>query len=216
MAGIFKAAFFDLDGVIVDTEGEYTKFWNAQGEIHRPEIPNFGLGIKGYTLAQVFSEYFADMPEARAQIEARLDKFEREMPYNYIAGVLDFVKDLRAGGIKTAIVTSSNLKKMASVFAARAELRGLFDAVVTSEDVSKSKPDPECYIFAAKKLGCKLPEGVVFEDSFSGLKAAKASQMRVVGLATTAPRKKISPFCDVIIDNYKGLTRKFLENSKLL
>ena len=54
-----KAALFDLDGVVVDTEDSYTEFWNAQGEKYHPEIPNFALGRKGSTLAQVFDKFFS-------------------------------------------------------------------------------------------------------------------------------------------------------------
>lgn len=211
MAEKVIGAFFDLDGVIVDTEDEYTKFWNAQGEIYHPEIPNFALGIKGNTLVQVFDKFFAGNLTAQEKITKALDKFEREMPYEYISGVIDFVKSLKKEGVKTAIVTSSNLKKMASVFAVRPELKELFDIVITSEDVSKSKPDPESYLTAAKKLNCEIENGTVFEDSFAGLTAAKASKMRVVGLATTNSREKIEKFCDVVINDYQDVATSIIK-----
>ena len=197
-----KAALFDLDGVVVDTENEYTLFWNAQGKLHRPDIPNFALGIKGYTLTQVFQEFFADKPELHTPITNALDIHERSMKYDYIPGALEFIKHIRANGAKTALVTSSNNKKMEAVFSIRPELKPLFDEIITADSVKKSKPDPEGYLLAAKKLNANHNETVIFEDSFSGLKAAKASGMKVIALATTLSPEQVAPFCSISIPNY--------------
>lgn len=207
-----RAALFDLDGVIVDTEGGYTEFWDAQGRMYLPEIENFAAGIKGFTLAQVFERFFPDMPEARREITGRLDAFERGMPYGYIPGAPEFVSSLRSEGVRTAIVTSSNNRKMEAVFARCPELRGLFDAVVTSESVSKSKPDPECYLLGAKLLGAG--SAWVFEDSISGLRAGAASGFPVIGLATTLPAEKIAPYCSLVIRDFRGASPAILERAK--
>ncbi|MBO7520653.1 MAG: HAD-IA family hydrolase [Opitutales bacterium] len=199
------AALFDLDGVIVDTEDEYTKFWDAQGAQYRPEIPHFAAGIKGNTLVQVFEKYFFGDTAAQEKITRELDEFERGMPYKYIDGILDFLKILKSEGAKTAIVTSSNNKKMDAVFARRPELRGFFDEVITSERVKKSKPDPEGYLLGASIFGADKTNGFVFEDSTAGLTAAKASGLNVIGLATTYPEERIAHFCDKVIRDYSGL-----------
>ena len=198
------AALFDLDGVIVDTEAEYTKFWDAQGAQYHPEIPHFAAGIKGNTLVQVFEKYFSNNAAAQAKITKELDEFERNMPYNYIAGVLEFLEKIKASGVKTAIVTSSNDKKMNSVFARRPELRGFFDEVITSERVKRSKPDPEGYMLGASIFGADKTNGFVFEDSAAGLTAAKASGLNVIGLATTYPEERIAHFCDMVISDFQG------------
>lgn len=52
------AALFDLDGVIVDTEPQYTKFWEKIGNEHLPEQPDFSRAIKGNTLVQIYERYF--------------------------------------------------------------------------------------------------------------------------------------------------------------
>lgn len=210
-----KAALFDLDGVVVDTEDSYTEFWNAQGEKYHPEIPNFALGIKGNTLAQVFNKFFSgNLEHYRAQVESELDKFEASMPYKFIGGVLDFLKLLKSSGIKTAVVTSSTKKKMESVYKVRPELLEFFDRIFTSDDVTKSKPDPQCYNLAAEFFGADSHTGFVFEDSFSGLQAARASSMSVIGLATTNPAEKIKDLCDVIIPNFEGLGMEIFDRAQ--
>lgn len=206
------AALFDLDGVIVDTEAEYTKFWDAQGAQYHPEIPHFAAGIKGNTLVQVFEKYFFGNIKAQEKITHELDEFERNMPYNYIAGVLEFLEKIRAGGAKTAIVTSSNDKKMRAVFARRPELRGYFDEVITSERVKKSKPDPEGYLLGASIFGADKTNGFVFEDSTAGLTAAKASGLNVIGLATTYPEERIAHFCDRVISDFRGQTMELFKS----
>ena len=199
-------ALFDLDGVIVDTEDEYTKFWDAQGAKYRPEIPHFAAGIKGNTLVQVFEKYFLGNAAAQEKITAELDEFEREMPYKYICGILEFLEILKGAGANTAIVTSSNNKKMASVFARRPELKEYFDEVITSERVKKSKPDPEGYLLGASIFSADKTNGFVFEDSSAGLAAARASGLNVVGLATTYPKERIESFCDKVISDFRGQT----------
>ena len=124
------------------------------------------------------------------------------MDYQYVAGFEEFVWKLRQQGIKTAVVTSSNKPKMQAVYASRPEFRSMFDAILTSEDFERSKPDPDCYLKAAQRLGVEVGDCVVFEDSFNGLKSGRAAGMYVVGLSTTNPAEAIRPYCDEVIANY--------------
>lgn len=211
-----KAALFDFDGVIVDTEDSYTEFWNGQGLKYHPEIPNFALGIKGNTLAQVFDKFFSgELEKYRATVEIELDKFEASMPYKFIDGAVDFLKILRQNRINTAVVTSSTKKKMQSVYKVRPEIPEYFDRIFTSDDITKSKPDPECYLKARDFFGANSENGFVFEDSYSGLSAAKASGMCVIVLATTNPAEKIKDFCNLVIPNFQGLGMDLFQNAKL-
>jgi len=127
------------------------------------------------------------------------------MDYVYIAGTQDFINGLRKKGIKTAVVTSSNQIKMEAVYQHHPEFKDLFDAILTSEDFERSKPDPDCYLKAAERFGVNPEDCVVFEDSFNGLKSGRAAGMRVVGLATTNPAERIRPLCDEVINDYINL-----------
>ena len=199
-----KAALFDLDGVVFDTEPQYTVFWGAQCREFHPEHPGLEHEIKGQTLTQIYERCFtADgLAEKQALITRRLDEFEAQMHFDYVDGFEDFVRDLRERGIKTAVVTSSNVPKMQSVYRQRPEFCELFDAILTAEDFERSKPDPDCYLKAAQRFGAEPSECVVFEDSFNGLKSGRAAGMTVIGLSTTNKADDIAPLCDEVIPNY--------------
>lgn len=198
----FKAALFDLDGVVFDTEPQYTVFWGGQCRMYFPHDEGLEHRIKGQTLTQIYDSVFADLKEEQSKITERLNEFERQMTYEYVSGFVDFVTDLRQHGVKTAIVTSSNQAKMENVYRAHPELHTLFDAVLTSEDFDRSKPDPDCYLKGAVRLGATPEECIGFEDSFNGLKAVRAAGMCVVGLATTNSREAIASYADMILDDY--------------
>ncbi len=200
-----KAALFDLDGVVFDTEPQYTIFWGAQCREFHPEHPGLEQEIKGQTLVQIYDKWFSgSLAEKQDVISERLNQYERQMAYDYIAGFVDFIDRLHQQGVKTAVVTSSNLVKMEIVYEKHPEFKTLFDAILTSEDFEYSKPDPDCYLKAAKKLGATVDSSVVFEDSFNGLKSGRAAKMRVIGLATTNSAEAIRPLCDEVISNYIG------------
>lgn len=199
----FKAALFDLDGVVFDTEPQYTEFWGAQCREFHPEHPGLEHEIKGQTLVQIFDRHFSgDLAYTQEIITERLNDFEHNMRYDYIEGFEAFVRQLRSKGVKTAVVTSSNRVKMQAVYRRRSEFQQLFDAILTSEDFERSKPDPDCYLKAAARLGAGIDECIVFEDSFNGLKSGRAAGMKVVGLATTNSAESIAPYSDKVISNY--------------
>ena len=96
---------------------------------------------------------------------------------------------------------------MEAVYQSRPEFKGMFDAILTSEDFERSKPDPDCYLKAAERLGVDKDDCVVFEDSFNGLKSGRAAGMYVVGLATTNSAEAITPLCDKVIKDYTLLNK---------
>ena len=198
-----KAALFDLDGVVFDTEPQYSVFWGAQCREFHPEHPGLEHEIKGQTLVQIYDAWFSgELAEKQPLITERLNKFEQQMDYIYVPGFEEYISQLRGKGVKTAVVTSSNQPKMEAVYQSHPEFRSMFDAILTSEDFERSKPDPDCYLKAAQRLGVEVVDCVVFEDSFNGLKSGRAAGMYVFGLATTNPAEAIVPFCDKVIDDY--------------
>lgn len=201
----FKVALFDLDGVVFDTESQYTIFWGGQCRKYHPEIPGLEHTIKGQTLVQIFDKYFADVKSEQPLIVKQLHDFERNMDYRYIAGLTDYISHIKLLGVKTAIVTSSNKDKMEAVSKVHPELNDYFDAIFTSEDFERSKPDPDCYLKGASYFGVDSADCVVFEDSFNGLKAGRAANMRVVGLATTNAAADIKPYADIVINDFTEL-----------
>lgn len=197
----FKAALFDLDGVVFDTEPQYSIFWGGQFRRYYPEHPGMEQLIKGMTLVEIYEKYFQDK-DIQERITRELDEFEQTMDFVYVKGFENYVKSLRGRGVKTAVVTSSNMAKMENVYRKRPEFKTYFDAILTSEDFAESKPSPDCYQRAAQWFGLTKDECVVFEDSFNGLKSGRAAGMYVVGLATTNSPESIAPFADRVIMEY--------------
>ena len=201
-----KAALFDLDGVVFDTEPQYTIFWGSQCRLYHPERPGLEHEIKGSTLQQIYDKWWSgELEKERDIVTQRLNEFEAHMDYSYIAGFEAFIQDLRQHGVKTAVVTSSNLPKMQAVYRYQPDFKNLFDAILTSEDFDRSKPDPECYLKAAARLGASTDECIVFEDSFNGLRSGRAAQMAVVGLATTNSAEAIRELSDIQISDYRNM-----------
>ncbi len=200
-----KAALFDLDGVLIDSETLYTRFWENVGKVHHLPSPTFAHDIKGTTLDDILTTHFPD-PEVRASVDRLLHEFENEIVYPVFPGALEFVDSLRVKGIKTVIVTSSDNKKMNFLFAQHPGFASHFDAIVTAADVTRSKPDPQPYLIGAVKAGVQPCECVVFEDSFQGLESGRRAGCRVIGLSTTNSAEAIAPFCDEVIPSLESFS----------
>lgn len=200
------AVLFDLDGVLIDTEGQYTDFWRKVGFEYFPELPDFAELIKGKTLVQIFQQYFSDKTEAQKSIKQALEDFERQMTYPFIPGAIGFVASLHEAGFKVAVVTSSNQEKMRNLLNEHPDFPERFDHIFTAEDVKRSKPFPDCYVSAAKHLGFEVSECFVFEDSLSGLQAGRDSGATVIGLTTTYEAGRIAPFCQHTMKDFTNYT----------
>ena len=186
---------FDLDGVLLDSEGQYSIFWAAMDKEYPTGIENFAGFIKGFHLTRILS-YFKN-EEIRQQVVDKLLEFEREMRYEFFPGAQDFVKQLRDAGIPMAIVTSSDHMKMQALYRQHPEFPTLFDQIITGDMVTKAKPDPDCFLMGAKQLGIDIKDCIVVEDSRNGLLAGRASGARVIGIATTLSGEEVASLSDV-------------------
>lgn len=195
---------FDLDGVLLDSEGQYSIFWDEMDKQYHTGVINFAGYIKGFHLSRILS-YFAD-DEIRQQVVGALVEFEKHMRFEFFPGALEFVRQLRDAGISMAVVTSSDNKKMQALYRQHPEFPELFDFIITGDMVSKAKPDPECFLLGAKQLGISINDCVVFEDSRNGLLAGKASGARVIGIATTLNMETISELCDMAVNSVSELS----------
>lgn len=198
-----KAALFDLDGTLIATEDQYTEFWGAMGRKYRPDVPTFAYDIKGTTLTNILSRFFA--PELWEEVTEAITNFEKTMDYPCVEGAEAFVKDLKNHGVKCFVVTSSPTLKMESLAKKEPDFLKMFDRILTAEDFSASKPDPDCYLKGAQAADAQLDECIVFEDAFTGLQAGMSAGIFTIGLATGNPREAIQDKCNYVIDDFKGL-----------
>ena len=162
--------------------------------------------VKGQTLVYIYDTFFPGMVKEQTEITERLNRFEQEMSFDFIPGVLDFIADLHRNEVKTAVVTSSNEAKMAAVYRVHPEIKTLFDRILTAEMFTASKPAPDCFLLGMEVFGTTPDTTYVFEDSFNGLKAGMASGATVIGLATTNSREDIASLCHYVLDDFQGFT----------
>ena len=200
------AALFDFDGVIMDTEPQYTLFWDAIGKVYYPEIENFGHHIKGQSLKELYKNYFGETEGLQDFITQKLLEFEGQMHFEYIDGVVAFMNELREKGVRLAIVTSSNDAKMANAYREHPELKSMVDAIITADRVTHSKPHPECFLLGAETLNVPVENCIVFEDSFHGIEAGNRAGMKVIGLATTNPAEAIADKVSLTISDFVGFS----------
>jgi HAD superfamily hydrolase (TIGR01509 family) len=175
------AFLFDLDGVIIDTEPQYDQFWSKAGKDYESGIENFEKVIKGTTLPNIIARYFSHLPEdKKKELEAANHVFDLQLEMTTIPGALEFLSESKKAGIKTGLVTSSDNKKLERVFR-KLPVRKYFDTVVSADRIMRGKPDPMCYLLAAKDLNVSPENCYVFEDSFNGIASGNAAGMKVIG-----------------------------------
>ncbi|MGN0223547.1 MAG: HAD family hydrolase [Muribaculaceae bacterium] len=201
-----NAVLFDLDGVILDTEGIYTDFWAEIGRRYSVPVDDFAHVIKGNTLARIFDTYFPNESD-REEIRHLLKEQELTMEYRPFPGALELMEGLHKAGIATAIVTSSNAVKMQHIFERLPQLAALTDVLITDEDVTHSKPHPQGYLSAAEGLDAE--QFMVVEDSLAGIEAGHRAGAKVVGLATTCPREKVEAAADFTFNSIAEIKPEF-------
>ncbi|HTB21254.1 MAG TPA: beta-phosphoglucomutase [bacterium] len=185
-----KAVLFDLDGVIVDTARYHYLAWKKIAEeqgIAFDEKANEALkGVSRMAsldliLARGKRDY---SPSEKIALADKKNALYVEMiaglkPEEILPGVKDFLASLKAAGIKRAICSAS---KNAPMILERLKVAEDFDTVVSGNDTSRSKPDPEVFEMAAKRLGLPHSECLVVEDAYAGIQAAKSAGMKAVGI----------------------------------
>ncbi|MDR3218303.1 MAG: HAD family phosphatase [Dysgonamonadaceae bacterium] len=200
------AVLFDLDGVIIDTEPQYDNFWKKTGADYHLGIENFEQIIKGTTLPNIIANYFSHLPLAQQQsIESDNRAFDLQLDMTPIPGSLEFLSELKREGFKIGLVTSSDDKKLETVFRAL-PIRSLFDTLVSADRITRGKPDPMCYLLAASDLSVSPKDCFVFEDSFNGIASGNAAGMKVVGLSTTNSAESIRDQVWKVIPDFQNFS----------
>lgn len=205
-----------MDGVLVDNmrihARAYDIFYERHGVGNRQNVLKELSGLGNDEIMQRFftPERLAELGGWQALSEEK-EAIYRELYEPLIrptAGLLDFLEALRREGIACAVGSSAEMRNIRFVFE-KCGIESYFQTVVSSEQVTRCKPDPEIYLTAAAALGVAPADCVVFEDAKAGLEAARrAGAGRIVALTTTLPREVLereTP-ADVIVNNFAELT----------
>lgn len=192
---MIKAILFDFDGVIVHSEMlhmetflEILKPFGVSVSRKRWYDDFAGTGSR-HIFSVLMSEYRinADLNELLEQRKTLYAKRVLEGRLRKTPGIIRFLKAMRKKGIKTAVVSGGH-KQNITIVLKTLGMEDLFDLIIGAEDTSRRKPDPECYLNAAKALGVKPNECIGVEDSPAGSEAVKRAGMKLVLVKSPASR----------------------------
>ena len=203
-------AIFDHDGVLVDTLDLHQRAWVEMGL--RGNLPISAEFVKetfGMTNVAMFRQLLGDTIED-SELQRQSDVKEsvyRDIARGNIAlmdGVRDLLGRLAADGYRLAVGTSG-IRANIELTIESCGLDGVFAAIASADDITRSKPDPEVFLVAARKAGVDPRRAVVFEDAVVGIQAAKAAGMYAVGVTTTHPAASLyEGGADLVVDNLVG------------
>ena len=174
-----KGAIFDMDGLLFDTERLYKESWEVMagqfGQVHNPEFPAAVAGTSGTGMEAVVRKYYPEV-DPQAFIQGCMDR---------VAGIIrisvpekpwarEILAFFREHNVPVAVASSSAREQIES----NLRLTGLtdcFDAVVSGQEVTRGKPEPDIFLLAAEKIGISPEDCYVFEDGINGARAGVAA-----------------------------------------
>jgi beta-phosphoglucomutase family hydrolase len=184
-------AIFDWDGVIIDSSSHHEESWERLAKETGYQLPaghfKKGFGMKNEFIIPNLLHWTSDPAEVN-RLSLRKETLYREIVVEWglkpLPGVVAWLDQLRDAGISCAIGSSTHRLNIETGLALIG-LRDRFHAIITAEDVSHGKPDPEVFLKAAGRVGVAPERSVVFEDALVGIEAAHRGGMKVVAVATT-------------------------------
>jgi len=215
---IIKACIFDLDGVITDTAHYHFLSWSSIAAELGYELTEYkNEELKGVNRPASLEKIllWADVncseTEKEDLLKRKNDQYKRSIEQltvnDILPGVLDFLADLRHNNVRIAIGSSS---KNAVAILEKLGLAETFEVVSDGNSVTKTKPAPDVFLYASTALEIQPENCVVIEDAQSGIDAAIAAGMKVVGIGDHADLTK----ANICLPTLEGLT--FAKLEKLL
>lgn len=204
-----EAVIFDMDGVIVHSNPIHKTTINEFCTKYGLEVSDKELREKVYgrTNQDWIPAVFGDISQER--IEELADEKEQmfrdvfDPKEHIVPGIIEFLDKLKEKGIKMVVATSAPVENAVHILEGL-EITDYFNAVLNSSHVTKSKPDPEPYLKAAKAIGISPEQCIVFEDSISGVQSGLGAGAKVVGVATTHTHEELTS-CQLVVDDFEGL-----------
>jgi beta-phosphoglucomutase len=209
---MLQAVIFDMDGVIVDSHPVHTKAWRRFLDSQGKEVTEDDLAfiLEGRKKEDILRHFLGELsPEKIERLgheKELLFREEARAELRPVQGVQQILENFSQAGIKLGVASSGSDSRVHFVLQ-KLRLTDYFAAIVAGDDVVLGKPDPAIFRLTSQKLDVDPKEILVFEDSVSGIKAAKAAGMRCVGLAepNRAPAL-LEAGADHIIDHFVGFS----------
>lgn len=176
-----RGVLFDMDGVVLDTEKLYARFWmEAAHDLGYPMTRQQALGMRSLNSAagQAKLESYFGPGVSRAALRKRrielMDAYIREHGVEAKPGIRVLLDYLKEQGIRTAITTSSPMDRVMNYLGSLG-LADAFDRLCSGHDVPRGKPAPDIYLHGAASLGLNPRECLAVEDSHAGVVSAHSA-----------------------------------------
>ena len=210
---MIKAILFDLDGVIVDSLHYHYLAWDHMfreigGSVTEESI-FLSEGMNSFGILPLFLKKFnVDLPVEKHKkfIEDKRDYFRQIVKLKYYPHAFETIIKLRDQGYTTALVTACARKNMEKSI--DSEHQKLFDFIISGDDVTHSKPNPEPYLTAQKTLGLEIDECVAIENAPLGVESVKNAGMICIAVESTLGRQYLQK-ADFIINEIQELSGFF-------
>ena len=187
---MIEAVVFDVDGVLVDSYQAHFESWKLLGVETGVTLDERQFAESfGRTSREVIRQHWgASLGDAEiARLDRRKEALFREIVaarFPAMDGARELIEDLDRAGLRIAVGSSAPPENVALVLE-RLGVRDLMRAIVTGDDVTRGKPDPQVFRLAAERLRTPPERCVVIEDAVPGVQAARAAGMKVVALVST-------------------------------
>ena len=201
------AVIFDMDGTLVDNNPYHVKAWQAfyQKRGRELSLDEYKQNINGRVAKDIFPYIFEREiePDEIVLLSDEKESLYRELYKPHIKpidGLVPFLEELQNAGLPMSIATSGLPVNIDFLFE-HLVIKKYFQSIIDASQITKGKPNPEIFLKAAQSIPADPLSCVAFEDSVSGIAAAKAAGMKVVALTTMQKRGFIQQ-ADLIIDDY--------------
>lgn len=192
-----KGIIFDLDGVIVSTDEFHYQAWrklsDEEGIPFERETNELLRGVSRMESLEIIlkntEKIYTDSEKeilASKKNNYYVELLNNLSPQNILPGVKTFISQLKENGLKIAIGSSS---KNTPTILKKINMTEAFDAIADGNEILNSKPDPEVFLLAAKKLNLNPEKCIVVEDAEAGVDAALAANMKVIGVGSASKYK---------------------------
>jgi HAD superfamily hydrolase (TIGR01509 family) len=206
-----RAVIFDLDGVLVDSEGLHVDAWKLlfgrEGTTVSDAEYEHGVGMTDIAWIRWLFERRGKAVDATWWQDAKRAVYGDILKANVRAfpGVPKLVERLWAEGFRLGVASSSWRENIETVVEGLG-LADRFEAFVGKEDVARHKPAPDAYLRAARRLGVSPGSCTVLEDSVLGVRAAKAAGMRCIAVPNSLPADRLAE-ADLVLETLEDADR---------
>ncbi|MDO8928628.1 MAG: HAD family phosphatase [Bacteroidota bacterium] len=209
---MIKAIIFDMDGVLVDSEPFHTEIEKQQFLQNKLSVSNEEHSQYMGVVSDVMWKEIAEHHSINVSVEDLIEQFKIKSIHYFseldeipvMPGLIDLLEKLSSKNFPMA-VASSSYPEIIKIILEKTGLRKYFQVVVSSQEAGKSKPEPDVFLLAARKLGVLPKDCMVVEDSANGIKAAQAAGMSCVAYQGSGANPQSQKEADAVVSSFAQL-----------